>query len=112
MNRFQKQQPKLNKILRLLPGPVIFLLLILLLIKGFNAIDQTNSAEACESLNRAIHRSIVHCYATEGSYPESLDYLKENYGITYDENRFFVDYQPIGKNIMPDITVIDLEAIP
>ena len=62
-----------------------------------------------ESLENAITRSITHCYAVEGSYPASLDYLKENYGLTYDEDLFFVDYQTIGSNILPDVTIIEKE---
>ena len=52
-------------------------------------------------------RNITYCYAVEGAYPESLDYLKENYGLTYDENLFFVDYHIDGSNIFPDITIIE-----
>ena len=49
----------------------------------------------------------VHCYAIEGSYPESLQYLKDNYGLTYDEEKYFIDYQVLGSNILPDVTIID-----
>lgn len=41
----------------------------------------------------------------EGSYPESLDYLKEHYGITYDPEKYIVDYEIIGSNLMPDVKV-------
>ncbi|MCR5802215.1 MAG: hypothetical protein K6G57_07790 [Lachnospiraceae bacterium] len=58
------------------------------------------------SLNSALKRSIVSCYCVEGTYPPSLDYIKEHYGLTYDESLFFVDYQAIGSNIYPDVTVI------
>ena len=43
----------------------------------------------------------------EGAYPESLEYLKENYGLIYDEDLFFVDYKVEGSNILPDITIIE-----
>ena len=49
----------------------------------------------------------MHCYAIEGSYPESLQYLKDNYGLTYDEEKYFIDYQVLGSNILPDVTIID-----
>lgn len=52
-------------------------------------------------------RSITYCYTIEGAYPESLDYLKEHYGLVYDEDLFFVDYRVSGSNILPDITVIE-----
>ena len=63
-----------------------------------------------ESLERALNRSIVYCYATEGTYPESLEDLKAHYGLTYDEDLFFVDYQTVGANIYPDVTIIEKGA--
>lgn len=68
--------------------------------------QQTDSREA-EILEKAVTRGVIHCYACEGAYPESLQYLKENYGLTYDEQRFFIDYQAMGSNLMPNITIID-----
>ena len=59
-----------------------------------------------ESLETALARDITHCYAVEGFYPPSLSYMEEHYGLTYDKDLFFVDYQPIGSNIRPDVTVI------
>ena len=41
------------------------------------------------------------------SHTESLDYLKTNYGITYNEDLFFVDYRISGANIFPDVTIIE-----
>ena len=59
-------------------------------------------------LEKALTRGITHCYALEGVYPESLDYLKKNYGLVYDEEKFYVDYQPLGEDIMPSVTVLEL----
>ncbi len=36
-----------------------------------------------ESLKNAVVQSAVHCYSVEGAYPDSLDYLKKHYGITW-----------------------------
>ena len=36
--------------------------------------------------------------------------LKAHYGLTYDENLFFVDYQTVGANIYPDVTIIEKGA--
>ena len=59
-----------------------------------------------ESLEKAIARDIVQCYAIEGHYPPTLEYMEEHYGLTYDKDTFFVDYQPIAANLYPDYTVI------
>ena len=50
---------------------------------------------------------ICHCYSVEGVYPESLEYLKENYGLTYNEDLFYVDYRTTGANLIPDVTIIE-----
>lgn len=83
---------------------VIFLLLILIFMS--NDIEIHNYSEQQMQLEKIIRRDIVHCYATEGKYPESLEYLKLHYGLNYDPDVFFVDYIPIGSNLMPDFTVI------
>ena len=47
------------------------------------------------------------CYAAEGAYPTSLDYLKERYGVQIDEERYTVYYSAFAENLMPDITVLE-----
>ena len=84
----------------------LFLFIFLVFLLGIAKVSEKTSAQQAASLEQAISRSIAHCYATEGHYPESLDYLKEHYGITYDSEEFFVDYQAIGGNIFPEVTII------
>jgi len=59
-----------------------------------------------ESLKTALHRSITQCYAVEGCYPPDLKYLEEHYGLTFDEELFFVDYVSYGGNLFPEVTVL------
>lgn len=73
---------------------------------GVSSMQKKVDTEGIKTLQNAVTRSITRCYVEEGSYPESLDYLKEHYGLYYDENKYFVDYQPLGANIMPDVTII------
>ena len=60
-----------------------------------------------ESLQNALHRNIIQCYAIEGIYPPSLSYLQEHYGLTYDEARFFIDYHQVAGNLYTDVTVLE-----
>ena len=80
---------------------------MLLFYQGIESLSSGSVRRQKESLENALNRSITYCYAVEGSYPESLEYLKEHYGITYDEDRFFVDYKIVGANILPDVTIIE-----
>lgn len=80
--------------------------LLIVFLLGLSSIYDTTVAKQQESLETALTRDITHCYAVEGYYPPSLEYIEEHYGLTYDKELFFVDYQPIGSNIRPNVTVI------
>lgn len=60
-----------------------------------------------EILEQAIERSLSLCYATEGFYPASIDYLVEYYGLVLDEESVYVSYKAFASNIRPDITLFD-----
>ena len=85
---------------------IVFLLMIVFLYYEISSIQQTSDEKQLENLQNSIRRSAVQCYALEGRYPESLDYLKKYYGIDYDEKKYFVDYTAQSSNLMPDITVL------
>ena len=88
--------------------PLLIMLIVLSAFVFFaNSVSNTNTAREKEILQNAIERSITQCYALEGTYPGSLNYLEENYGLFYNKDRFFVDYQYIGGNLRPDITIIE-----
>lgn len=63
-----------------------------------------------ESLENAINRNIIQCYALEGAYPPSLSYIEEHYGLTYDHSTFYVDYRPIADNLYPDVTIMQIRS--
>ncbi len=86
--------------------PVIFAFVMLVFIFAINSFGKSNTQKQKESLENALNKTIVECYALEGAYPASLDYLKEHYGLTYNEDLFFVTYDYIGSNLRPDTTVI------
>lgn len=66
--------------------------------------------EGAETLRNGIRRASVQCYAIEGRYPPSVDYLKENYGIQIDEKRYHVFYEGFASNVMPEITVVEANS--
>lgn len=98
----QKNTGRKNLIVTL----VIFCIVIACFLSFWSNMVQRTKDEEITTLENALTRSISHCYAIEGVYPTSLQYLKDNYGLIYDEESFFVDYQPTGANIMPDFTII------
>lgn len=106
MSRFTyKKTPRTTP--RFLLSICVFLIIFFLFVGGISSLSSGTRQRQKESLENAITRGITYCYAVEGSYPESLDYLRENYGLTYDEDLFFVDYRVLGSNILPDVTIIE-----
>jgi len=67
---------------------------------------EVSRPKSLKALENAIYRSIAHCYATNGYYPNSLAYLQEHYGLHFDTEQYFVDYQIWSENVMPDVTII------
>ena len=110
MNRFSKKQKSRSFSINMMISSGIFFGICLLFYYGIHSVSETTLLQQQQSLESAIRKTAVHCYAVEGAYPESLDYLKEHYGISYDETRFLVDYEIIGSNLMPDVHVFLLKG--
>jgi hypothetical protein len=89
--------------------PVIFTAVVMLIIVlGLQQTAMSSKAEGLKILEDSVRRAVAKCYAVEGSYPESVAYLEEHYGIHIDRTKYVVHYTIIGSNLMPDIMVIEL----
>ena len=72
----------------------------------------TNTSGAASRSERAavkttVENGITMCYAIEGVYPQSLAYLKENYGIIYDSEKYIVHYDSFADNVRPTVSVLE-----
>ena len=76
---------------------------------ALNSLDSGREAENLQQLEEALRRGCVACYAAEGVYPPSLDYLEEHYGVQIDRGRYIVHYDIFAENLMPDIKVMENE---
>lgn len=63
------------------------------------------SDESAAAVKDAIRRSALQCYAVEGIYPPTLEYLQENYGLQVNTRDFYIRYDIFASNIAPEITV-------
>jgi len=88
---------------------IVFIALLVFFYIGVNNISSSTVDKQEESLRNALQKDLVHCYAVEGFYPPSLEYICEHYGLSYNTDLFYVDYQPIGSNIMPSVSIIRKE---
>lgn len=84
-----------------------FVLLIVLTVSIVGGVSARSGASETEMVLRSVRSAALACYAAEGAYPGSLDYLKEHYGLFYDENVYTVAYDAFASNIFPDIYVVE-----
>ena len=105
----KREENVLGRMLRLLALPLAAALLLMGFAGAVNGLDRDSREESKRQLEEALRRGCVACYAAEGIYPPDLDYLKEHYGIQVDEETSVVYYDIFAENLMPDITVLEVE---
>lgn len=101
----------MKKLLRPLGGQGVVLMIvsIVIMIAAYSAVStvsQNSSENSIEALEEALMRASAQCYALEGGYPPSLEYLSDNYGVVLDLDTYYYHYDVQGSNIAPQIKVI------
>lgn len=89
---------------------VVFVALVLgfcVLIAGMT--NKENEREL-DLVRDAVKNAALTCYSVEGAYPLDVAYLRENYGLTYNEDRFTVFYDAFASNLLPSIQVVERGA--
>lgn len=89
-----------------LPCVLFAAMLAWFIIATANAASSTDKREL-SALKTNIENGITMCYAVEGAYPESVEYLCEHYGLIYDREKYFVDLDRFASNIRPTVTVFE-----
>lgn len=87
-------------------GIVLFAAMILWLILAVGGVFKSSGEERLEQIRQSVENGITLCYAAEGMYPESLEYLTENYGVVIDESRYLVHYECFAANVRPAVKVL------
>lgn len=91
--------------------PILFAAVLCLIFYLGIARTQTDSLEKEQvTLTQALEGGAIHTYALTGQYPQSLDELLSDYHITYDSEKFVVEYVPNGSNLLPSISVLPVNA--
>ena len=90
---------------------LICLLLALAVLGAFlvslENLEAGQKAEGKRTLEEAVRNAAVACYAAEGAYPPDIGYLREYYGLTFDEDSYAIHYDFRASNLMPEITVLE-----
>ncbi len=84
-------------------------LCLVLFITSLTSVDRQQGEEGRQQLETTLRRAVVACYAAEGVYPPTVEYLQQHYGVQIEEERYIVFYEVFANNLMPDITVLEKE---
>lgn len=90
-------------IIKILAIVVVLVLAVLLV----NRIGTAQESAETEIVRDAVKNAAITCYAVEGAYPDDVSYLRENYRLAYDEDRYLVNYEAFASNMIPDIFVTE-----
>ena len=85
---------------------LVILFVAVLVLVAVGNLEQGRQEADIRQLEQALQRTAVACYAVEGVYPPDVAYMRQHYGLTYDESRYIVHYDPVASNFMPKITVM------
>ena len=86
---------------------LIFVALIIIFVVTINGITTKNSNRELQIVRDAVKNATLTCYAVEGMYPDDLEYLREHYHLSYNEEKYHVFYEPLASNLMPSIKVAE-----
>ena len=84
---------------------VILLVVVLPAVLLLRSSKDDVRADSIDAIEQAIQRTAQQCYAVEGIYPPSLDYLCENYGLQLNTEDFYIIYEAYASNQPPEIRV-------
>ena len=104
-----KREKKGSRILSGLWKPLVILAVAALFLFSLSRVNSGQNEEGRRLLEDSLRRAAVACYAAEGIYPPTVSYLEEHYGVQIDRTRYAVFYEIFAENLMPEITVVELE---
>ncbi len=102
------KKKNLGPAIRTILVPMAVLAVLLFFFAALSNLQEGRSSEGREQLETSIRRACAACYAIEGFYPPSLDYIRDNFGVLMDTDRYGVFYEIFAENIMPQISVTEL----
>lgn len=85
---------------------VVAALCALLLALALRAAQARFREQGAQALRGSILSAARRCCAVEGSYPKSIDYLEERYGLRVNDRDYVVTYEYFSANVSPSVVVV------
>ena len=110
MDIFETGHTRLRRKLRNILPVMILVFLCLIFYLGISCAGIETISQEQDSLLQALEQGAIHTYALTGHYPQSLEELLQDYNISYDTDKFVVEYVPSGSNLLPSVSVLRLSS--
>ncbi|MDC7289002.1 hypothetical protein NXH76_14420 [Blautia schinkii] len=110
MDLFESPAKKIRRQLGYLLPALLLIALCALFLSGINRTSVETLKNEQVTLEQALQKGAVRVYALTGRYPQSLSQLLDDCGITYDHEKFVVEYVANSSNLLPMISVIPLSG--
>lgn len=81
-------------------------LILLAISVGWPMVDAGLREQGAESVREAVLQAATQCCAVEGSYPHTLSYLEEHYGLTVNQEDYAITYEAFASNVAPSVVVV------
>jgi hypothetical protein len=88
---------------------IIFIIIAIYVLSSFSGIDrfwEKSTETRAQAVEKIIEKAAIQCYALEGSYPISLDYLEDHYGLLINNKKYIYHYEFMASNIIPVVKVV------
>lgn len=110
MNLFETRRTRFGRKCRAALPVILMAGLCLIFYLGISYAGRESISQEQNSLRQALEQGAVRTYALTGHYPQSLTELLQDYNISYDTDKFVVEYVPNGSNLLPSVSVLVLSS--
>lgn len=94
----------MKKILCIVAAALVIVLLVIYL--TIPSAGKDVREEGRTAIREAVIHSAVQCYAVEGVYPPSLQYMEEKYGLRVNHDDYIIFYDVFASNQLPNVQVL------
>ena len=110
MNIFETGRTRFKHFFRYLVPVILAVIFCMFFYAGISYTQKDSLEKEQITLTQALEGGAIRTYALTGRYPQSLEELLEDYHITYDTEKFVVEYIPNGSNLLPSLSVLPIKA--
>lgn len=84
---------------------LFFVAIIISFSFGFSGVKSTTHQEQINEATNSVKKAVILCYSIEGEFPPDIEYLKDNYNLIVNDDKYIIHYNVFASNVMPEIVL-------